>query len=279
MGMMGFKDTYVGYEAIRKAGALYLHYPIEYGKIKNFDDMERIWHHTFYNELRVAPEEHPVIMSEDIGNETSMRHKTTEIMFDTFDIPGFYLENSSVLALYSSGRSNGSVLNMGHTKTSCVAIHQGSTLPNGEISYFGGRDLDVYLEELIREETGISYTSRVEKEMIKDMKEKLCYVSMDPKNEGNVKRYYELPDGITFELDKSRYLTCEALFNPVLIDSSDCSIVDLIRNTILYKDSDVHKECWDNIVLTGGGSMFWGIADRISSELIKKNRVIAPPDR
>ena len=121
-GYSGKKSRYFGDEAMSKRGLLRLHYPIERGVVTNWDWMESIYHHTFYNELRVAPEEHPVLLTEPPLNPKANREKTTQIMMETFWAPAFFLANTAVLSLCASGRTTGIVLESGDGVTHAVVM-------------------------------------------------------------------------------------------------------------------------------------------------------------
>jgi len=287
------KETYVGDEAQSKKGILKLEYPIAHGIVTNWDDMEKIWNHTYYNELRVDPEEHNVMVTEAPMNPKVNREKITQIMFESFSVPGLYVAIQAILSLYASGRTTGIVLDSGDGVTHTVPVFEGFSLVHSiERLDLAGRDLTTYMVRILRERLPINLDTSSGREIVRTMKENTCFVSQNyQKDLSNAEasvdlpQDYELPDGKVVSIASERFRVPEVLFNPGMIGKEAPGIHQLIQDSISKSDIDLRRALYENIVLSGGTTMFTGLEQRLQAEVGKlapssvKTRVIAPPER
>lgn len=250
----GFK-MYIGSEVppTNSSNTLSYNYPIQNGAIIDWDQIEALWSYTFQHNS-IDPIERPMLMTECPFNTRENRELMCQIMFESFNVPAFYLTLPAVLALYSKGKQNGILVESGFNSTYCVPVYEGYTLTHAINKIdIGGDDITKMLARFIDSNDNDGNSKSIYESMtspvntrgnahvsaINLLKEKHCYASIDFAEEekmlmsrtgrssgGNKESKQaepsanstQLPDGTSISIsDQQRYTAPECVFNTTLI--------------------------------------------------------------
>ncbi|XP_072941250.1 alpha-centractin [Epargyreus clarus] len=282
-------ELFVGPRAEEHRGLLSIKYPMEHGIVTDWNDMERVWNYIYSkDQLSTFSEEHPVLLTEAPLNPRRNREKAAEVLFETFNVPALFLSMQAVLSLYATGRTTGVVLDSGDGVTHAVPIYEGFAMPHSIMRVdVAGRDVTRYLRLLLRKE-GVNLRTSAELEIVKAIKERACYLSPNPLKEETLdseRAQYTLPDGTQLEIGPARFRAPEVLFRPDLIGEECEGLHEVLMFAIQKSDMDLRKVLYQNIVLSGGSTLFRGFGDRLLAEIRRlapkdmKIRISAPQER
>ena len=247
------KDFFVGYEASTKSDLLELKSLFESESTR--EDLERIWHHCYFSELGVIPEQHPVIIIEKRDFSPNRRELSMEVMFETFNVPGYYSGIQEVFSLFSIGKTTGLVWDAGDSISSIVPVFESYHLPHACVSFdVSGSFLTKIFKEKM-EKTMNDTSLKVQEAKI--MKEKRIRIAPSQPS-----------DGVSFFDPGYDYEIAESLFKPELFGNKSKGIHHLIRESILKVDIGIRKEMKQCIMLCGGTSMINGLPLRLETELL-----------
>ncbi|EMR11597.1 hypothetical protein PNEG_00040 [Pneumocystis murina B123] len=253
------RDIMVGDEAAAVRNMLQISYPMENGIIRNWEDMQYIWDYTFNEKLKVDTRDRKILLTEPPMNPLANREKMCEVMIEKYD---FY------------GLTTGVVVDSGDGVTHIVPVYENVVLNHLTRRLdVAGRSVTRQLIDLLLRR-GYAFNRTADFETVRQIKEKLCYVSCDLTLDHKLSQEtsilvesYTLPDGRVIKLSSERFEAPECLFQPHLIGLEQPGIAECLYNTIQSADMDIRSSLFKSIVLSGGTSMYPGFPTRLEKEL------------
>ncbi|CAJ1442538.1 unnamed protein product [Effrenium voratum] len=262
------QPVYVGERALGRCGVLILQKPVVRGLVADWQAAERVWHHIYFNELRVVPEEHPVLLTEAPLTPKADREKVTQIMFETFGVQALYVAVQAVLTLYDSGRATGTVVDLGEGVTRVVPVCDGFAMPHAVAQlHVAGQHFTDYLALLLKERDGIEFSGRAERAILREIKETLGFVALDEAScQSASDEVYEQPDGVLVNVSSERCRCFEVLWRPGLLGSEELGLHQLTLQSIMLCDRDL-RPALGAVALGGGAARLRGLDQRLAREV------------
>ncbi|XP_025906894.1 actin-related protein T2 [Nothoprocta perdicaria] len=249
-----------------------------------------VWRFLYKHELRMKPSEQPALLTGAPLSPAAQRESLAETMFEGLGVPALFVALPALTALYARARTTGLVLDSGAGVTTTVPVYEGHCLVQGIRRLdFAGRDVTAYLARLLLE-VGHSFVSSAEREIVRDMKEKLCYVASDPRRQvreepAELVREYLLPDGNAVRAGEQLFRAPEALFVPAEAGLSAPGVAGMLLQSVAKCAAGLQPLILGHVLLAGGSTLFPGFKERLLQELKAqiphgcRVRIVAPRDR
>ncbi|KAG2261418.1 hypothetical protein Bca52824_068497 [Brassica carinata] len=274
------KDIVVGETCAELRHQLDINYPVHNGIVQNWEDMEHVWDHAFYNELKINPSDCKILLTDPPLNPSKNREKMIETMFEKYNFAGVFIQIQAVLTLYAQGLLTGLVIDSGDGVTHVVPVVDGYSFPHlTKRMNVAGRHITAYLVDLLSRR-GYAMNKTADFETVREIKEKLCYIGHVTSSHYDYKREYQLglettilvknytlPDGRVIKVGTERFQAPEALFTPELIDVEGDGMADMVFRCIQEMDIDNRMTLYQHIVLSGGSTMYPGLPSRLEKEI------------
>ncbi|EDW86280.1 uncharacterized protein Dwil_GK17246 [Drosophila willistoni] len=269
------------------------------GMIDNWELFEKVIDYAYANVIQSEPEYHPVLFSEASWNVRNNREKLTELMFEKYNVPAFFLVKNAVLAAFSSGRATALVVDSGATHTSAVPVHEGYVLSQAVVkSPLGGdflsRQCRQHLEkhgidlspvykiaskDVVKERDNARCTLRKLPEnltqswqnymlqlMMQDFQMNVLQVLENPYDERVAAQiptvHYEFPNGYHQDFASERFKIAESLFDNAMLGAGQ-----LASTSVGMCDADVRLSLFGSVVVTGGNTLLQGFPERLNRDL------------
>ncbi|TEB21957.1 actin binding protein [Coprinellus micaceus] len=268
------KDIMIGDEAEDNRNFLQVTQPMEHGIVKNWEDMRLLWNYTFDEKLKVDPRGRKVLLTEPPMNPKVNRQRMCQVMFEEYGFDGVYIAIQAVLTLYAQGLTTGVVVDSGDGVTHIVPVYDGYAMPHLTRRLdIAGRDVTRYLIKLLLMR-GYAFNRTADFETVRQIKEKLCYVSYDLEQDTKLAEEttvlvesYTLPDGRTIKVGSERFEAPECMFQPHLVDIEQPGVAEMLFGAIQAAPVDVRADLYKHVVLSGGSSMYPGLPSRLEKEM------------
>jgi actin-related protein 2 len=233
-----------------------------------------LWEYGIKKKLNIDPKNERILLTEAALNPQKNREQMCEIFFEKFGFSKLQIGVQALLSLFAEGRMTATLLDSGDGVTHCIPISEGYIQQSHiERMNLAGRHVTSYLTKLLLLR-GYAFNSSADFELVREIKEKFCFVSSDIEMDRKLSRdtttfveEYRLPDKSLIKIERERFEASEILFQPHLAGFQFPGVSEVVFNCINNCPIDTRKDLYQNILLSGGTTMFPGFPTRLENDI------------